>query len=54
MLVPISASETHGYDGLDPFAVDLRLGDDEDFDDLVAEECREGTCAWRSQPSGRR
>lgn len=40
LLGPISASETHGYDGLDPFVVDPRLGGDEDFDDLVA-ACRD-------------
>lgn len=40
LLGPISASETHGYDGLDPFVIDPRLGGERDFDDLVA-GCRE-------------
>ncbi|TMR93181.1 alpha-amylase family protein [Nonomuraea basaltis] len=35
LLGPIFASETHGYDTLDHFAIDPRLGDDEDFDRLV-------------------
>lgn len=39
LLGPIFASETHGYDTLDPFTIDPRLGDDEDFDELVA-ACR--------------
>ncbi|TMR09677.1 alpha-amylase family glycosyl hydrolase, partial [Nonomuraea zeae] len=36
MLGPIFASETHGYDTVDHFAIDPRLGDDADFDALVA------------------
>jgi cyclomaltodextrinase / maltogenic alpha-amylase / neopullulanase len=35
-LGPIFASETHGYDTVDHFRVDPRLGDDADFDALVA------------------
>ncbi|MEV0632394.1 alpha-amylase family protein [Nonomuraea wenchangensis] len=35
-LGPIFASETHGYDTIDHFRVDPRLGDDADFDRLVA------------------
>jgi len=35
-LGPIFASETHGYDTLDHFRIDPRLGDDADFDALVA------------------
>jgi len=35
-LGPIFASETHGYDTVDFFRVDPRLGDDADFDSLVA------------------
>jgi glycosidase len=39
-LGPIFASQTHGYDTLDHLHVDRRLGDDQDFDTLVA-GCRE-------------
>lgn len=39
-LGPIFASETHGYDTVDYFRIDPRLGDDDDFDALVA-ACRE-------------
>ncbi len=35
-LGPIFASETHGYDTVDHFRIDSRLGDDADFDQLVA------------------
>jgi glycosidase len=35
-LTPIFASSTHGYDTVDPFRIDPRLGDDADFDALVA------------------
>ena len=35
-LNPIFASETHGYDIVDHFAVDPRLGDDGDVDALIA------------------
>jgi glycosidase len=37
VLGPIFASEGHGYDTTDPFRIDPRLGDDGDFDTLVAE-----------------
>jgi cyclomaltodextrinase / maltogenic alpha-amylase / neopullulanase len=36
LLGPIFAAETHGYDTVDHFRVDPRLGDEEDFDELVA------------------
>lgn len=36
-LGPIFASRTHGYDTTDHFRIDPRLGDDADFDQLVAE-----------------
>ena len=39
-LGPIFASESHGYDTVDHFRIDPRLGDDADFDRLVA-ACRE-------------
>lgn len=35
LLGPIFASSTHGYDTVDHFQIDKRLGDDEDFDTLV-------------------
>ncbi|WP_170149405.1 alpha-amylase family glycosyl hydrolase [Rhodoplanes roseus] len=35
MLGPIFASSTHGYDTLDHFRIDPRLGDDADFDALA-------------------
>jgi cyclomaltodextrinase len=35
-LGPVFASETHGYDTTDHFRIDPRLGDDGDFDALVA------------------
>jgi cyclomaltodextrinase len=35
-LGPIFASETHGYDTVDHFRIDPRLGDEGDFDALVA------------------
>lgn len=41
-LGPIFASETHGYDTVDHFRIDPRLGDDDDFDHLVAEARRRG------------
>lgn len=40
LLGPIFASVSHGYDTLDHFSIDPRLGDDADFDALVA-ACRE-------------
>jgi len=36
MLGPIFAAETHGYDTVDHLRIDPRLGDDGDFDALVA------------------
>ena len=39
LLGPIFDSVSHGYDTLDHFAIDPRLGDADDFDRLVA-ECR--------------
>ncbi|GIH94318.1 alpha-amylase family glycosyl hydrolase [Planobispora siamensis] len=35
-LGPVFASETHGYDTVDHFRIDSRLGDDADFDRFVA------------------
>jgi cyclomaltodextrinase len=42
LLGPVFASETHGYDTVDHFEIDPRLGDQEDFDHLVAEATRRG------------
>lgn len=42
LLGPIFASATHGYDTLDHFRIDARLGGDEDFDHLLAEAKRRG------------
>jgi cyclomaltodextrinase / maltogenic alpha-amylase / neopullulanase len=36
LLGPVFASTSHGYDTLDHFRIDPRLGDDSDFDALVA------------------
>jgi glycosidase len=36
LLGPIFAAQTHGYDTIDHFRIDPRLGDDGDFDALVA------------------
>ena len=36
MLGPIFESVTHGYDTLDHYRIDARLGDDADFDSLIA------------------
>ncbi len=41
-LGPIFASETHGYDTVDHFRIDPRLGDEGDFDRLVAAAHRRG------------
>ncbi|BBZ04360.1 alpha-amylase [Mycolicibacterium chitae] len=35
-LGPVFASRTHGYDTTDHYRVDPRLGDDDDFDELIA------------------
>lgn len=40
LLGPVFAAETHGYDSVDQFRIDPRLGDDGDFDDLVT-ACRQ-------------
>lgn len=40
LLGPVFTSSTHGYDTTDHYSIDPRLGDDEDFDHLVA-ACRE-------------
>ena len=36
LLGPVFASETHGYDTVDHLRIDPRLGDDGDFDRLLA------------------
>ena len=36
LLGPVFASETHGYDTVDHFRIDARLGDEGDFDALVS------------------
>ncbi|MGC3995258.1 MAG: alpha-amylase family glycosyl hydrolase [Propionicimonas sp.] len=36
LLAPVFASRTHGYDTLDHYRIDPRLGDDGDFADLLA------------------
>ncbi|MDT5338649.1 MAG: cyclomaltodextrinase / maltogenic alpha-amylase / neopullulanase, partial [Mycobacterium sp.] len=36
-LGPVFASQSHGYDTVDHYAIDPRLGDDSDFDHLIAE-----------------
>ncbi|MDR3661534.1 MAG: alpha-amylase family glycosyl hydrolase [Mycobacterium sp.] len=41
-LGPIFTSGTHGYDTVDHFQIDPRLGDDADFDELVDEAHRRG------------
>ena len=40
LLGPIFASQSHGYDSLDLFRIDPRLGDEADFAELVS-QCRE-------------
>jgi cyclomaltodextrinase / maltogenic alpha-amylase / neopullulanase len=42
LLAPIFASSTHGYDTVDHFEIDRRLGDQADFDALVKEMRRRG------------
>jgi cyclomaltodextrinase / maltogenic alpha-amylase / neopullulanase len=42
LLGPIFASSTHGYDTIDHFRIDPRLGDDTDFDALIAAARRRG------------
>ncbi|UFS59275.1 alpha-amylase family protein [Subtercola endophyticus] len=41
-LGPVFVSESHGYDTVDYFAIDARLGDEADFDHLIAEAHRRG------------
>jgi glycosidase len=41
-LGPVFASKTHGYDTTDHYSIDPRLGDDGDFDELLAEAHRRG------------
>jgi glycosidase len=41
-LGPVFESATHGYDTLDHFRIDPRLGDEDDFDAVVAEAHRRG------------
>lgn len=41
-LGPIFASRTHGYDTLDHYRIDPRLGGDDDFDTLIGEAHRRG------------
>ena len=43
LLGPIFTSSSHGYDTVDYFQIDPRLGDDDDFDALVA-ACRKRVC----------
>jgi cyclomaltodextrinase len=42
LLGPVFASSTHGYDTIDHFRIDPRLGDDSDFDRLFMEAQRRG------------
>jgi cyclomaltodextrinase / maltogenic alpha-amylase / neopullulanase len=42
LLGPVFASATHGYDTIDHFRIDPRLGDDEDFDRLMRAAHRRG------------
>jgi cyclomaltodextrinase / maltogenic alpha-amylase / neopullulanase len=42
LLGPVFASGTHGYDTIDHFEIDPRLGDQDDFGHLVAEAARRG------------
>jgi glycosidase len=41
-LGPVFASRTHGYDTIDHYRIDPRLGDDADFDNLIAETHQRG------------
>ncbi len=41
-LGPVFASRTHGYDTTDHYRIDPRLGEDTDFDDLVAQAHQRG------------
>src|ERR1700743_3865381 len=42
LLGPVFAAETHGYDTIDHFRIDPRLGGDEDFDALAAAAAGDG------------
>ncbi|MGH3261260.1 MAG: alpha-amylase family glycosyl hydrolase, partial [Trebonia sp.] len=42
LLGPVFAAQTHGYDTVDHFKIDTRLGDDDDFDALVTAAGRRG------------
>jgi cyclomaltodextrinase / maltogenic alpha-amylase / neopullulanase len=42
LLGPIFASSTHGYDTIDHFQIDKRLGDSQDFDALIGAAHRRG------------
>jgi cyclomaltodextrinase len=42
LLGPIFASQTHGYDTVDHFRIDPRLGEDADFDELIQQCHRRG------------
>jgi len=42
LLGPVFASQTHGYDTTDHLRIDPRLGDDADWDELVAQARRRG------------
>jgi len=44
LLGPVFASSTHGYDTIDYFRIDPRLGDEADFDRLIAEARQRGLC----------
>jgi cyclomaltodextrinase / maltogenic alpha-amylase / neopullulanase len=41
-LGPVFASRTHGYDTIDHYRIDPRLGDDADFDHVIAEAHQRG------------
>ena len=41
-LGPVFVSRTHGYDTIDHYRIDPRLGDDADFDNLIAETHQRG------------
>jgi cyclomaltodextrinase / maltogenic alpha-amylase / neopullulanase len=42
LLGPVFAAESHGYDTIDHFRIDPRLGDDGDFDHLIAQARERG------------
>jgi cyclomaltodextrinase / maltogenic alpha-amylase / neopullulanase len=42
LLAPIFQSSSHGYDTIDYYVIDSRLGDDSDFEKLIAETRRRG------------